>query len=1267
MTDKTKTGSSAFLKQTPTRSSVFATKSSNATNNFAEFNALELALRDALKEHHHTVLYVTDSQMVYDFVLGLNNTVLSHLKEIVTSIRLQLKQIPTIYISKVFAHRRSTVIGNQVADALCTWALNSHRSQSLHLQLTARSLADRLIALNKDQTPIVSNRSNTICSICLKDSDHAHSACCIRSYQPASEDSQACLICLGIDHKSESCPLYANPASRPVLAQTTAYTQPSLNQQLQDIGDIDFDTIEFPRHQTGNQFDDYFETVFSTLLFSKNDPARLQAAEKAIQAWSLNYRVDRNSIRRIYRQATSAGRQHSKPHSAPPEDVLLVRAKKAAALGVDARAGDVAKALRSAPPLELTDEVEIQLKRLYPRPLDDHTVFEQRPLANYQINRHRVARYVMSRSRRSHPGTLGLSFGILQLYCIRTYKKESRDSPDPRWTILCEIISNIMTGNASHLSPMLHTVFGAFFDKNFEKPGAEPSIRNIGIEETLLRIPAALVFEDVIQDALERGFLTQFDLGAGRKAGAEIFAKIAEMCSTEGCVIAVMDVIKAFNNLRRRDIKAAVADFDNPLFTAFIHFLFERNPSVVFKDRTSDRTLLCELITGILQGNPISVFLFALTIAFILREYRNKYKNDLLVTAFVDDMQVITRPAAAHLCPDRLAEFFDIFASHGLAFDFADGAKTSVFSLKPLHTSVQVRLQNIGLRLQNEGIAPCKIPIGKQAFIALHTQKALTKLTTRFQAFEALWPALLAMDANARRPSFRTHEQFLNLVRLSFLSMTTYTLRTINPSACEPYAVAASNLANALIDKAFPPLCSLPLEAPVNSPTLDLPNMLEISRRIMQLPLSRGGLSLRLPTSIFKLAYSASCIDCAPTVALAASALRIRPYDPYKYGELRSSVDWMLTNIPAINNSTITEAFQTVGAGLDTAQQLFTGLLNKQEVETISQELSPMPMYFLAFKARIDPKQDHSSWPFNPVVRAHYALGPLPNSEFSRAIQLASLRPAFSNCGWCAVCKEVIDPVGLHLLKCKNTHFTEMHNVAKHALAQRLRSLMSSQMAAISVHVEKPVSRWCKLRPQFQVESVVRVADIIILLSGLTQQDVLVTDLVSTLCRTPNATDGFYHELNQAETQKRLVYSMYDISLHHFFPLAFGRTNILSRETLRFCEFVGNYFPKSLKVADRLRATFSRSIASGVAATFNATLRRLQLASGNSVALSMIPPIPEVRRFSQSRSQLSKIYANLNRVPSDLLAAHFANIVSRDSVSCGPDDSSRVQSHDLDP
>jgi hypothetical protein len=124
---------------------------------------------------------------------------------------------------------------------------------------------------------------------------------------------------------------------------------------------------------------------------------------------------------------------------------------------------------------------------------------------------------------------------------------------------------------------------------------------------------------------------------------------------------------------------------------------------------------------------------------------------------------------------------------------------------------------------------------------------------------------------------------------------------------------------------------------------------------------------------------------------------------------------------------------------------------------------------------------------------------------------------------------------------------------------------------------------------------------------------------------------------------------MYDITLHHFFPLAFGRTNILSRETLRFCDFVGLYFPKSLKVSDKLRATVSRSISAGVASTFNATIRRLQLATANLVAFSMIPPIPDARALPRTRSQSSKTYARLNRVSTDHFPAAFTDITSRDS------------------
>jgi hypothetical protein len=431
----------------------------------------------------------------------------------------------------------------------------------------------------------------------------------------------------------------------------------------------------------------------------------------------------------------------------------------------------------------------------------------------------------------------------------------------------------------------------------------------------------------------------------------------------------------------------------------------------------------------------------------------------------------------------------------------------------------------------------------------------------------------------------------------------------------------------------------------------------------MQIPLSQGGLSLRLPSSIYKIAYVSSCLDCLRTLSVAASILKLRDCAPYRICEFQMTRRWIVSNISTITENTFALIEQELDSDYKavTAQQELTALLNKHQIEKILHELKPVPMYFRAFQARTDARQDHSSWPFNPVVRAHFSIGPIPNSEFSRAIQLATLRPAFDSPGWCIQCCEELDPVGMHLLKCKSTHFTDMHNSTKHAVAQRLRSLMTAQMAALSVHVEKPISRWCKLLPQYPVETTIRIADIVVLLSGLTQQDVIITDIVSTLCRTPNASDGFYHELNRAETIKYNTYRMYDIKSHHFFPLAFGRTNILSRETLRFCDFVGNYFPKSLRVADRLRATFSRSIAAGVASTFNACVRRHQLAAANLSAFSMIPPVPDLRRSLSLQARLAQTQRHLNRVSSQHLPAHFADIIARGSSnfssSCGIDGS----------
>jgi hypothetical protein len=111
-----------------------------------------------------------------------------------------------------------------------------------------------------------------------------------------------------------------------------------------------------------------------------------------------------------------------------------------------------------------------------------------------------------------------------------------------------------MSGNASPMSKMLHEVFGAFFDKNAEKANAPRALRNIGIEESLVRVASTLVFNQVIKPAIDNNFITSLDLGCSRQNGAEIFGRVAAMCASMGHTVSVFDVVKAFNNLRREPL-----------------------------------------------------------------------------------------------------------------------------------------------------------------------------------------------------------------------------------------------------------------------------------------------------------------------------------------------------------------------------------------------------------------------------------------------------------------------------------------------------------------------------------------------------------------------------------------------------------------------------------------------------------------------------------------------------------------------------------------
>jgi ribonuclease HI len=1216
-------GSWAVLARSPSCTDLLAGPiAAMPTNNLAEFTAILEALRFAHKKKYKRVLIVSDSEIAINFLKGLSKIDAANLFDVTSSIVACLSLFEAVFASHVTAHA-NIAWENDVVDSLCTWVIASkHHINSLRIDKTASNLLPLLARFYPPTGPSGATPSAAALCPCCSSCNHSSAASCpltiFTTLFAARHRLSPCPACLSGDHDVAKCPLMALPKRVPCpsLLLPTPRMDPQCFGPMTDLLTVDFSSLRFPQKQNHEQFLDYWITVFAKLLHAPNE-AEADAACRAAEAWSQFYRVEGFTIRMRNKSHHTPLSSEGSNINPPIEDAdleLAKRAMRAARLGPDARVSDVSKALRKGRSLPLTEAIIAQLKPLYP-PLtadDTHTNFDAPPISDFAANRAFVARAVLSRSPNSHPGKLGITFGVLQLFCNLTYKRESANSPDQRWSLFCDLISEIMTGNAVNLSKMFHDVVGVFFDKNFEKPSATPSLRNIGIEESLVRVASALVFQDIIQDATAKGFLSCWELGCGVKGGAEIFGRIAAVAADNGMIVSVFDVTKAFNNLRRCDIKDAVDNFANPLLSAFVSYLFERDPTVCFRDPLREHSFTA--VKGILQGNPLSTFLFSLTIAWILKPFRALYPLSL-TPSYIDDLELIGKPTSEY--PPMLEAFMALFRAHGLHFDLSDAAKSSVFSVLPLPDALRDPILNLGVKCQQVGISPCKIPYGNPNFILSHVAKQQDKFMLRFSAFKALWPAMLKLKPTLKQTRIGVYEAYLNLLRLSLLSMSSYTLRTVSPQFCAPYATMVSSRVLELIDNVFPPrLHSIGTALPFG-PAPFFPPMMEISLDIMQLPLSLGGLSLRLPSDTYAIAYAASCGECVPYLHAAAlrlgfvfascalpglsdaRALAVRQVDGYLVRKPKGLITFERSS--EISDPT-------------PLQENLTTLLNHAMITRIAKALDKVPLLLHAFLARVDKDQSHCSWPFNPVARRNLKIAALADEDFSRAIQIAMLRPITSPrlCD----CKAVIDPVGLHLLHCRFVHFGYMHDCVKTALVAVCKSFQPLDLSAVSVVMERPVARFYPLKNPLLPEGPAVIADIVVSLADTAQQECVIADVSSVLSRGPSISSNFHAALRARSQAKRLKYAKYAIPSHLFHPVTVGRTNVLSSDALAFCFFIGNFFPTVPKAADRLRAAISRAICVGAARTFNTTIRRSQLAVLTGSSFPGVPKSAACARFA---------------------------------------------------